>query len=75
MDEIQITKKTKTESTTSDRLRLAASLKAVKKGQCIEYRGKLSNPAIQTLVSNATLFLDKKLSVRKTEGGKNIFCE
>ncbi len=74
MDTIQITKRTQVESPKTDRHAFIASLKAVKKGQCVEYRGNMSLAAVQTILAGANMFLEKRLSSRKADKGVDIFC-
>lgn len=75
MDNIQITKKTKLATKPSERVKLIAAVKTLKKGQCIEYRGNLETPQVRAVAGNASIWLPHKYSAHVVEGGIDIFCE
>ena len=75
MDNIQITKKAKSPQSISDRTKLISSIKSLKKGQCLEYRGPTAIHLVRQLAGEATAWLSFKYSGRAVEGGIDIFCE
>lgn len=75
MDNIQITKKTKASKSTSDRVKIIHAVKALKKGQCIEYRGTMPIRNVRAIIGQAKHWIDKPVSGRAVEGGIDIFCE
>ena len=75
MGTIQITKKTKIETKPSDREKLIESIKTLKKGQCLEYRGSLAIQQVRSIVGQATCWLLMKYSAQAVEGGIDIYCE